>query len=257
MTLTDAALLLLTGIFAGFINTLAASGSLITLPLLMFLGLSPHCANATNRVAIFFQNLVAVRNFKKQKILDIHSNLYLVIPALVGSVIGATLAVNINEKALNIFIGSLLFVMFFVILFKPSKWVKEQAGQIEGKPAIWQMVIFFFIGVYGGFIQAGVGFFLLAGLVIGVGYNLLQANAVKVLIILGYTTVALGIFIWAGQVNYLFGITLAAGNATGAFIASKYAKQIGIKPIRYILLTAVMIAALKVLGVFDLLLGSY
>lgn len=247
-------LLILAGLFAGFINTLAGSGSLITLPLLMFLGLSPHQANATNRIAIFFQNLVAVRNFKKQKSLDLKSNLYLVVPAVIGSLIGATIAVNINEQVLNYFIGSLLFVMFFVILFKPDKWVKEQAGQIEGKPPFWQMVIFFFIGIYGGFIQAGVGFFLLAGLVLGVGYNLIQANAVKVFIVLCYTGLALGIFIWAGQINYLYGFILAIGNASGAFIASKYAKQIGIKPIRYILLGAVMLAALKVLGVFELLL---
>ncbi len=231
----NAALLILAGLFAGFINTLAGSGSLITLPLLMFLGLSPHQANATNRIAIFFQNFVAVRNFKKQRTLDIQSNLYLVLPALIGSLIGATIAINVNEKVLNAFIGGLLFVMFFVILFKPDKWVKEQAGRIEGKPTLWQMIIFFFIGIYGGFIQAGVGFFLLAGLVLGVGYNLIQANAVKVLIVLSYTALALGIFIWAGQINYLFGFILATGNAGGAYIASRYAKQIGVKPIRYIL----------------------
>lgn len=246
-------LLILAGLFAGFINTLAGSGSLITLPMLMFLGLSPHQANATNRVAIFIQNIVAVRNFRKQKILDYKSNLYLVLPALVGSLAGALFSINISEHALNYFIGALLFVMFFVILFKPDKWVKEQAGQIEGKPTYWQLVIFFLIGFYGGFIQAGVGFFLLAGLVLGVGYNLIQANAVKVFIVLCYTAIALIVFIYAGQINYLYGFILSAGNATGAFIASKYAKQIGVKPIRYILLIAVMLAAMKVLGVFELL----
>nr|WP_319399696.1 sulfite exporter TauE/SafE family protein [uncultured Carboxylicivirga sp.] len=246
-------LLILAGLFAGFINTLAGSGSLITLPMLMFLGLSPHQANATNRIAIFIQNIVAVRNFRKQKTLDYRSNIYLIIPALFGSVAGALVSINISEQALNYFIGILLFVMFFVILLKPDKWIKEQAGHIEGKPTYWQLIIFFFIGFYGGFIQAGVGLFLLAGLVLGVGYNLIQANAVKVLIVLCYTAIALVFFIWAGQINYLYGFILAAGNASGAFIASKYAKQIGVKPIRYILLGAVMLAAMKVLGIFDLL----
>jgi len=246
-------LLIIAGLFAGFINTLAGSGSLITLPMLMFLGLSPHQANATNRVAIFIQNIVAVRNFRKQKILDYKSNINLIIPALLGSVAGALFSINISEQALNYIIGGLLFVMFFVILFKPTEWVKEQAGQIEGKPTFWQLVIFFFIGFYGGFIQAGVGFLLLAGLVLGVGYNLIQANAVKVLIVFCYTAVALIIFIWSSQINYLYGFILSAGNASGAFIASRYAKQIGVKPIRYILLGAVMLAAMKVLGVFELL----
>jgi len=247
MSLIDAALLILAGLFAGFINTLAGSGSLITLPLLMFLGLSPHQANATNRVAIFFQNVVAVRNFKQQGLINYKSSLFLVIPALVGSIVGAFIAVNIDEQILNLFIGSLLFVMFFIILLKPDKWVKAQAGQVNEKPAFWQIVIFFFIGIYGGFIQAGVGFFLLAGLVLGVGYDLIKANAIKVFIVLAYTAVALGIFIWSGQVNFLYGIILAIGNASGAFVASKYAQQIGVKYIRYILLMTVFVAGIKVL----------
>lgn len=247
ISLLDAGLLVLAGLFAGFINTLAGSGSLITLPLLMFMGLSPHQANATNRIAIFFQNVVAVRNFKQQGLINYKSSLFLVIPALVGSVIGASVAININEDILNLFIGALLFVMFFVILLKPDKWVKAQAGQINEKPAFWQIVIFFFIGLYGGFIQAGVGFFLLSGLVLGVGYDLIKANAIKVLIVLSYTALALIIFIYSGHINYLYGLILATGNAAGAFIASKYAQQIGVKYIRYILLFTVFVAAIKVL----------
>ncbi|MBK3515810.1 sulfite exporter TauE/SafE family protein [Carboxylicivirga marina] len=247
ITLLDASLLIIAGLFAGFINTLAGSGSLITLPLLMFLGLSPHQANATNRVAIFVQNVVAVRNFKQQGLINYKSSLFLVIPALIGSVIGASIAININEEILKLFIGSLLFVMFFVILLKPDKWVKNQAGQVNEKPAFWQIVIFFFIGLYGGFIQAGVGFFLLAGLVLGVGYDLIKANAIKVFIVLAYTALALGLFIYSGQVNFLYGLILAIGNASGAFIASKYAQQIGVKFIRNILLATVFVAGIKVL----------
>ena len=81
--------------------------------------------------------------------------------------------------------------MFFIILLKPDSWIKEQAGRIDGSPRFWRIIIFFFIGVYGGFIQAGVGFFLLAGLVLGVGADLLKANALKVFIVLVYTGVAL------------------------------------------------------------------
>jgi len=254
MDYIDAVLLIGVGLIAGFINTLAGSGSLLTLPLLMFLGLSPHQANATNRVAIFFQNLVAVKNFTKQKMLVPKQEAGLVIPAIIGSVVGASLAVNINEKVLHAFIASLLFFMFFIILLKPDRWVKEQAGKVKGKRPFWQMIIFFFVGIYGGFIQAGVGFFLLSALVLGVGYNLIKANAVKVLIVLSYTVIALGIFMWSGQVNYLYGLVLAVGNSAGAFIASKYAKQIGTKVIRHILLAAVLLAGLKIAGVFEMIL---
>ncbi len=253
MNYIDAILLIGAGITAGFINTLAGSGSLLTLPLLMFLGLSPHQANATNRVAIFFQNIVAVKSFTNQKLLVPKQETGLVIPTLIGATVGASLAVNINEKVLHAFIAGLLFFMFFIILLKPDRWVKEQAGKIEGKRPVWQYVIFFFVGLYGGFIQAGVGFFLLSALVLGVGYDLIKANAVKVLIVLSYTAIALGIFIWSRQVNFLYGIVLAIGSSIGAFIASKYAKQIGTKVIRYILLAAVLLAGLKVAGMFDLI----
>ncbi len=249
-------LLIVAGIAAGFINTLAGSGSLLTLPLLMFLGLSPHQANATNRVAIFFQNIVAVKSFTKQKLLIPKQETGLILPTLLGAIVGASFAVNINEKVLHAFIAGLLFFMFFIILLKPDRWVKEQAGKIEGKRPVWQIVIFFFVGVYGGFIQAGVGFFLLSALVLGVGYDLIKANAVKVLIVLSYTTIALAIFIWSGQVNFLYGIILAIGSSIGAFFASKYAKQIGVSVIRYILLTAVFLAGLKVAGVFEWLLAN-
>ncbi len=255
MNLTEILLLIGAGTAAGFINTLAGSGSLLTLPLLMFLGLSPHQANATNRVAIFFQNIVAVKSFTKQKLLKPKQETGLVIPALIGATIGASLAVNINERVLHAFIAGLLFFMFFIILLKPDKWVKEQAGKVEGKRPVWQIIIFFFIGLYGGFIQAGVGFFLLSALVLGVGYDLIKANAVKVLIVLSYTVIALGIFIYSGQINYLFGLVLAIGNSAGAFIASKYAKQIGTKVIRYILLAVVLLAGLKIAGVFDWLIS--
>ncbi len=246
-------LLISAGVAAGFINTLAGSGSLLTLPLLIFLGLSPHQANATNRVAIFFQNIVAVKSFTKQKLLVPKQETGLVVPALLGAIVGASLAVNINETVLHAFIAGLLFFMFFIILLKPDRWVKEQAGKIDGKRPVWQIVIFFFVGVYGGFIQAGVGFFLLSALALGVGYDLIKANAVKVLIVLSYTVIALGIFIWSGQVDFLYGIVLAAGSSIGAYIASKYAKQIGTKIIRYILLAAVLLASMKIAGVFELI----
>ena len=257
MDYTDAILLIGAGVVAGFINTLAGSGSLLTLPLLMFLGLSPHQANATNRIAILFQNIVAVKSFTKQKLLVPKQETGLVLPTLLGAAIGASLAVNIDEKILHAFIAGLLFFMFFIILLKPDKWVKQQAGSVEGKRPVWQYIIFFFVGLYGGFIQAGVGFFLLSALVLGVGYDLIKANAVKVLIVLSYTVIALGIFIWSGQVNFLYGVVLAIGNSIGAFIASKYAKQIGVNIIRYILLVAILLSGLKIVGIFEWLAAIF
>jgi uncharacterized protein len=244
------------GAIAGFINTLAGSGSLLTLPLLMFLGLPANIANGTNRIAILLQNVVGSSSFRQQKILSIKQGLTLGIPAAIGAIAGAQIAVNFNEVLMRRTIGGLLVVMFFLIVFKPDAWVKDKAGEIKSKQGILNTLIFFLIGIYGGFIQAGVGFFLLAGLVLGVGADLVKANALKVFIVLLYTTPALAIFIFHNQVNFKFGFILAVGNMTGAFIGSKVAVSWGPKFVRYILLLAVLFSSLKLLGFFDLFLGK-
>lgn len=239
------------GLIAGFINTLAGSGSLLTLPLLMFLGLPANVANGTNRVAILLQNVVGVASFKQQKVLNIKQGIWLSLPAVAGAIIGAQIAVDMNERIMQNFIGGLLVFMFFIILYKPDRWIKGKAGQIDSKPTIIQLIIFFFIGVYGGFIQAGVGFFLLAGLVLSVGADLVKANALKVFIVLLYTPVALLIFIVNDQVDWRFGLILAIGNMFGAFIGSKVAVSWGAKFVKLILLLAIIISAVKLLGILD------
>lgn len=175
------------------------------------------------------------------------------IPAIIGSVIGAGLAVEINEELMEKTIGGLLVFLFFIVLYKPDAWVKGQAGLIRSKPSLWQIVIFFFIGLYGGFIQAGVGFFLLAGLVLGAGFDLVKANAIKVFIVLLYTPFAISVFIMNEQIDYKIGFILAAGNMIGAFIAANFAVSWGAKFVRYILLGVIIFASLKFLGVYEMI----
>ena len=237
------------GLVAGFINTLAGSGSLLTLPLLMFMGLPANVANGTNRIAILLQNVVGVSSFKQQKVFDFKEGIWLAIPAIIGSIIGAQLAVDLDTFLMKKFIGGLLVFMFFFILIKPERWIKQKED-IKSKPGIWQIIIFFFIGIYGGFIQAGVGFFLLAGLVVGAGFDLVKANAVKVFIVLLYTGFALAVFIMNDQVNYLVGFVLAIGNMSGAFIASRMAVKKGSGFVRIILLATLFISSAKLFGLF-------
>jgi uncharacterized protein len=232
------------GILAGFINTVAGSGSLLTLPLLMFLGLPAVSANGTNRIGILFQTLVSTGSFKKQKILDIRSSLWLALPALLGSFAGASLAVEMDEVLMEKSIGGLLVFMFFIILIKPSRWIEER----EGNPPVpfgIRMLIFFLIGIYGGFVQAGVGFFLLAGLVLGAGYDLVKANAVKSFIILIFTVPALAVFMMNNQVEYFIGFILAIGNMIGAWLAAKFSVKWGPRVIRYILLIILLLSSVK------------
>jgi hypothetical protein len=241
------ALVIVAGVFAGFINTLAGSGSLITLPLLIFLGLPANVANGTNRIGILLQSLVAVGGFKQKKVFEWREGIWLTIPATIGSFIGAAMAVNLDDQLMNRIIGGLLIFMFFIILFKPEQWIKKHAGLVKAKPSILQIVIFFGIGFYGGFIQAGVGFFLLAGLVLGAGFDLLKGNAIKVLIVLVFTVAAIVVFVYNNQINYQIGLTLGLGSMLGAWIATRVAVKKGSKFIRWVLLITVFGFAVKLL----------
>jgi uncharacterized protein len=116
----------------------------------------------------------------------------------------------------------------------------------------WVPVIFFIIGIYGGFIQAGVGFFLLGALVLGAGLGLTKANAHKVLIVAAMTAIALVVFILSDQIYYLYGIVLAVGQGAGAWLGSRVAVSWGPKVVRVILLVAIMASAIKLTGLLTL-----
>jgi len=236
------------GFACGFINTLAGSGSLITLPLLIFIGLPANVANGTNRVAILCQNLVSVGSFHRQKVLDWRRGMILAIPAIIGSVIGAQIAVNLDEELMRRVIGGLMVVMLVVLLVRPKRWLVGRPEMLDRHTGWIQMVIFFFIGIYGGFIQAGVGIFLLAGLVLVTGYDLVRANAVKVLIILFFTIFALAVFILNDQVRWFIGLILAIGNMLGAWVASRMAVKKGAAFVRWLLIAVVAISAVLLLG---------
>ena len=241
------------GFVAGFINTLAGSGSLVTLPLLIFLGLPANVANGTNRVAILLQNVVGVSSFHRQKVLDWRGGLLLGIPAIVGAMVGAQIAVNLNEEMMRRTIGILMVVMLVIILIRPKRWLEGHSELQKRRPGWKQGLIFFAIGVYGGFIQAGVGIFLLAGLVLSAGYDLVRANAVKVLIVLCFTLFALAVFVFNGQVVWQIGLILAVGNMLGAWVGARMAVKRGAVFVRWLLIAVVAVSAAKLLGIFDLI----
>ena len=240
-------LIILAGFAAGFINTLAGSGSLITLSLLIFLGIPANVANGSNRVGVLFQNMFGIRGFQQRDMLDARGGFILAAPAVVGSLIGAQIAVSLNEELMRRAIGVVMVLMLFVILARPKRWLEGTRERFEGTPSILQITAFFFIGLYGGFIQAGVGIFLLSGLVLSAGYNLVRANAVKLLINFCFTLVALGVFLYNGQVMWSVGILLAIGNAVGGWLGARVAVDRGAAFVRYVLIAVVIVSAFNLL----------
>lgn len=242
-------LVLLVGFVAGFINTVSGSGSLLTLPLLIFLGLPANVANGTNRISVLFQTATSSYSYYRKKTLDLRTGLKIAFPAILGSIPGAIIAVDLNEKLMKQAIGVLLLVMLVIILVKPERWLKKTGiEKIRNGP--WQIVLFFIIGLYGGFIQAGVGLFLLAALVLGTGMDIVKANSYKNFLVLCFTFVALIVFIWNGQVQYFIGIVLAAGSTMGAWVAVRLPVSGNARFIGYFLITMILVSALHLLGAF-------
>jgi uncharacterized membrane protein YfcA len=249
MTIYSILFLVIAGLLAGFINTLAGGGSLLTIPALIFAGLPSPIANATNRVAVLLQNGMATVQFQRKGQLDLKEGILLGLPALVGSIGGAFLAVDINEALFDKILGAVLILILVTLFVKPSMWVEQTT---KGLPLWLRIPVFFVIGIYGGFIQAGVGFLLLTALALAVGYDLVKSNALKVTIVLLFSAMSLLIFALSGKVVWLYGFILAAGNMTGAYIAVHFAVKRGAKQVRWVVVAAVAISALKLFGVINI-----
>lgn len=241
-------LLLLAGFAVGFINTIAGSGTVISYSLFMFLGLSAPYANGTIRFGVILQTLVASLNFKKQNILDLKKGVLLACPTILGSIIGAQIAISIDKDLFEILIAGMMLIMGSLLFFKPNRWLTGSKFLQNKKIGFKQFLIFFIIGIYGGFIHIGVGIFLIGILVLQMGYDLIKANALKVFIVLLYSPFALIVFILNGNINYGIGAIAAIGNVLGGFVASHFAVNWGANFIRWILIIIIIIFCIRSLN---------
>lgn len=245
MDFLEALLVIGIGLIAGAINTLAGGGSLLSLPILIFLGLPPAVANATNRVAIFSQNIFAVAGFKSKGIAEFRYSILLGLTALCGAAIGAKIAVDIRGELFNKILAVIMVLVVLAIVTGKSKPGVVRKERMNTVSRITGALVFFFIGIYGGFIQAGVGFMIIAALTSINGFSLVKTNSVKVFVVLIYTIAALGVFIYEGKINWLYGLMLAIGNSAGAWFASRWSVDKGDKVVKVVLVIAVFGLAIK------------
>ena len=237
------------GTLAGFINVMAGGGSTITLPTLIFLGLDSALANGTNRLAIFIQNIFAIISFRRQKVHQFRESFLLSLYTLPGSIIGAIVAVRIGNELFKKILACVIIAILISIFFSNS-YKKPQKGRVVGMRKYFLYPALFAIGFYGGFIQAGVGFLLIASLYHLQNINLLYVNMHKVFIIFIYTIPALIIFIMTGNINWIFGLSLACGSSFGAWWSARFAVSGGERMIRIVLTIAIIIISLKLFNVF-------
>jgi uncharacterized protein len=234
------------GFVSGFLNILAGGGSLLTLPLLIFLGLPAAVANGTNRIGVLCQNLVAIGSFRRHGVLPMKLALLCTAPALAGSYLGALWAVEIDERLFQRLLAGIMVGVLVIILLDPAKRLRLQEQHFTPLRLAVLLGSFFIVGIYGGFVQAGVGFLILPALLVH-GFDLVRANAVKIFVVLLLTVPALAVFIWHEQIDWLLGLVLALGNASGGWLASRVAVTKGHDWLKRVVSAVVVLLALKLL----------
>ena len=245
-------LLAIVGLIAGFVNVVAGGGSFLTLPVLIFAGLPGPVANGTNRIGILIQNIFAVARFHKLKVFPWKFALAVITPATMGAIIGAFMATEISDAAFRKILAVIMIGITFVSLyFKPTKRLQSGEEKVELGSISWKkwagiITAFFFIGIYGGFVQAGVGFLILSAIVLS-GFDLVRGNAIKVFVVLIFTIFALGIFISKGQVNWSMGLSLAVGTTIGGQFGAIASVKKGNKFIQKFVTVAIIVFAIKLL----------
>jgi len=229
------------GCVAGTLNVIAGGGSFLTLPALMFLGLPAGLANGTNRVGILLQNIGAVWGFDREGVMDRSALLWATLPATAGGALGAFTALAISDQ---LFKRILALLMVGLSLW--SLWAPKRSKESASSPAsrLFIGIGFFFVGIYGGFVQAGVGFLVLA-VTTAAGLDLVRGNAVKVLSILGVTALSLAIFAFNDRVDWPLGLALGAGTIVGSQIGVRLTIAKGDRWLRTAVTTMVILFAVK------------
>ncbi len=244
MSVWEAALIFGGGILAGIINSMAGGGSLLTVPLLSLAGVEGLLANGTNRVAVVAQNASSGYGFARRGVGDRKETIRVLVPTVVGGVIGAAIVSQINDELFERIFGVLMIPLLGLSLWKPKT---EESS--EPWPYWVTAIVFLGVGFYGGAIQAGVGIILL--LVLSrAGFDLVTANAMKTVLILGISLVAMVIFLANGQVRWLPAGVLAVGMAAGGYVGSQIAVEGGEKVINPVLVVAVLALAGRMIGLY-------
>lgn len=240
------------GFVAGCINTLAGNGSAITLSILTeVMGLPGNLANGTNRIGVLGQCTATTFGFYKNDKLPLKRSIFPIIIITIGALIGVYIATQVSNEQFKSIFKYMLVIMLFVILIKPKRWLID--SDLEHKiPLLVSIPLYLALGIYGGFIQMGMGVFFLAVMVLIAKYNIVEANAVKSFVVMLYTIFVLSIFYYRGMVNWEAGAIIAVGQVTGGYITANFAsKYEGIEIWAYRLLVTIVI--LVILRMFGLL----
>lgn len=247
--ITNILILFAVGVLSAFLNVMAGGGSALALPALIFLGLDGSVANGTNRVAILIQNISAVSSFRQKEVHAFKQSMQFTLWALPGAVAGSIIGVTIDDTWFQRILGVVMIGTVVTILLPKSEGKSISDSSLK-KRERWIYPMMFGIGIYGGFIQISVGFLFMAALYHLLKMNLVYVNMHKVTIVMMYMVPSILVYALTGNVNWILGLILGAGSAVGGWWAAHASVKGGEKLIRYVLVVAILIMALKLFDVF-------
>lgn len=242
-------LLVLGGVAAGIVNTLAGGGSLITVGLLVFLGLPGTVANGTNRIGVLVQNLTSAWRFRAEGVPGIRESVPVLIPVVIGSLVGAYAISRVTPELFERLFGILMLLLLLPTLWPRRSQPAPEAAAVRSWPPALRTLVFLAVGLYGGAIQAGVGIFLIFALS-RAGFDLVRANSIKVVVIAVLTAAAVPVFIASRQVDWPAALALVAGFAAGGALGVRLAVRGGERVIRPALTLAVVALAGRLLDLY-------
>jgi len=243
---TQYLLLFISGLIAGIINVVSGGGSSLTLPALKFSGLDAATSNGTNRIGVLLQTLSALYIFRNRKDIDWGLSLKLAALTVPGAILGAFFSLKLGDKEFQYILGAII-VSIIVMLLTPVKTSDGSRRITELNP--FRVILMLLLGIYGGFIQVGIGFLIMLFLSKSMKMDLVEINIHKVMIVFVYTIPASIVFYINGFIDIWPGLILSAGTVIGAWFSARISLKKGERFVRGILLVSLVLVSLKLFGI--------
>ncbi len=212
---------LLIGIVVGFVNVMVGGGSLLSIPVMLFMGVPGPVANGTNRIGILAQMVTAVATFFRKGYSDFKLSLTLALAALPGAVIGAYSGTHLEGVWFNRVVAAIMIIVMLSMIIKREGAAHAQVSSEKPKRLLLAHALMLILGFYGGFIQIGAGLLLMPLLQKTLGLDLVSVNMHKAFIVGTYTIAALIVFAWRVEIFWVLGISLAIGHSIGAWLSAQ------------------------------------
>ena len=243
------------GVIVGIINTLGGGGSIITMSLFRAMGMPLDIANITNRIPVVMQNLSATVSFMRKRMVDFRNGFLLSIPAIIGTIVGTFVALEVDEMTFKICLSVVLAVILIYLIVDRNSSPDIHAGH-SLVVKWWHYVLFFIVGFYGGYIYIGLGFLILAVTIWTMNLDIVTANVLKGCVIFISTPFALVTVLCINQfgggepvaIAWNEGLLHGVGNIVGAIMASHWAVSWGVKFVKWFTLFVIVVAFIDLMG---------